>query len=433
MNITFIGTGYVGLVSGTMMAHLGHDVICIDVDAEKIEKLNNNIAPIYEPGLENYIENCVAASKIKFICGYSAAIQNSECVFVTVGTPPKPDGSADLSIVYESVKQALQYVAEDCVFVMKSTVPPGTCAKVQEYIKEMGFNNIVTSNPEFLREGSAIDDFLNPDRVVVGAETDHSIKVMREVYKPFTDRGIKLVETNLATSELIKYASNSFLATKIAFINEMADLCEITGADIDSLAHGIGMDNRIGSKFLKAGPGFGGSCFPKDISALADFAKNIETDCHITNAVIESNTQRADKMVFKIKNALGGIVAGKKIAIFGLTYKAGTDDLRCSPSIPIINKLQDMGADIDAYDPKGLVNADKYFESLKCADNLYEAAQDADIAVIITEWEEFGDINIEKLGQIMNNKIIVDLRNILNKQKMHEFGFVYHSIGRKSD
>ncbi len=433
MNITFIGTGYVGLVSGVMMAHIGHKVTCLDIDENKIETLKKGKTPIFEEGLQEYINQYGNSDRLQFILGYTEEIKNSDCVFITVGTPPKENGDADLSIVFKSVESALEHVREDCVFVLKSTVPPGTCSQVQKFITEKGYKNQVVSNPEFLREGTAVYDFLNPDRIIVGAEDSVAEKVMRAIYKPMTDQNIPLVVTNLATSELIKYAANSFLANKIAFINEMANLCEIIGADVKTLAHGMGLDNRIGSAFLNAGPGFGGSCFPKDLLALDHLAKKLDANCTVLGSIIESNDDRSEIMLTKIINSADGSVQGKKITIFGLTYKANTDDLRSSPAIGIINSLKEHGAKITAYDPEGMVNADNYFEDLTCANSAFEAAKNADAAVIITEWDEFKNMDLNLLQSKMKSPILVDLRNIINPDTAEKAGFKYYSVGRKSD
>jgi len=432
MKISFIGTGYVGLVSGVMMAHIGHDVICLDTDVDKITKLKNKQAPIYEPGLDEYIAKYANTTRLQFTHGYNEQIKDSDSVFITVGTPPKENGDADLSGIFNALENVCKYVKPECVIVLKSTVPPGTCAAAVEFMKNKGKDIIVVSNPEFLREGNAISDFLEPDRVVIGADNPQAFNVTREIYKPLTDAGAAMVETDLSTSELIKYASNTFLANKIAFINEMADLCEIVGADITTLAKGVGLDKRIGSEFLKAGPGFGGSCFPKDILALQQLAKKVDSNFLILDAIINANSNRPATMLNKIILAIGGDAQDKKITMLGLTYKAGTDDLRSSPAIDLINQLQKLGANLVAYDPEGMVNAPKYFDSLECAVSIKEATKNSDAIIIATEWPEFISANWDEIKTTMKTPIIIDLRNILTPHKMDSIGFKYHSIGRKN-
>ncbi len=431
MKISFIGTGYVGLVSGVMMSHMGHDVVCIDIDEAKIDKLRLGNSPIFEPGLDEYISKYGNSDRLKFICGFDETIEGSDCLFITVGTPPKDDGDADLSGVFACLQSAAPYIPNKCVIVMKSTVPPGTCLRVSDFLQSKGLNNPVVSNPEFLREGEAIKDFLEPDRIVIGANNEEAFAVMRMVYEPLTSKGINLVETDLNTSELIKYASNTFLANKIAFINEMADLCEIIGADISKLAYGIGLDKRIGNTFLKAGPGFGGSCFPKDILALQQLSKKIDSEFLILDAVISANNNRSQKMLNKIIKAIGGSPANKRLAVLGLTYKAGTDDLRSSPAIGLINQLREQNADIVAYDPEGMKNASRYFDHLNCASSMYEAIENSDAIIIITEWPEFAALDLVKAKNIVNQPVIIDLRNIIESKYVQDCGFKYYSVGRK--
>ncbi|PCJ29687.1 MAG: UDP-glucose 6-dehydrogenase [Rickettsiales bacterium] len=432
MKIAFIGTGYVGLVSGVMMSHLGHDVVCLDVDENKINKLKNKEAPIYEAGLDEYLAKYANSPALQFVLGYDATIQDTDCLFVTVGTPPKEDGDADLSGIFDAVQNACKYVRSECVIVLKSTVPPGTCAQVREFMQNQGKTIHIVSNPEFLREGSAIKDFLEPDRIVIGAESEHAFEVMRQIYKPLTDAGVRLIETDLATSELIKYASNMFLANKIAFINEMADLCEVIGADISTLSTGVGTDKRIGEAFLKAGPGFGGSCFPKDILALQQLSKKVDSDFLVLDAVIKANSNRPGRMLKKISKAIGGDINGKKFAVLGLTYKAETDDLRSSPAIDLINLLQEKGGHVVAYDPEGMVNADKYFRKLDCASSAMSAIEGADAIIIATEWEELKKIDLEQAKRVARKPVIIDLRNILCPKEVLSKGFEYYSIGRKN-
>ncbi|MGC0372072.1 MAG: hypothetical protein DGJ47_000777, partial [Rickettsiaceae bacterium] len=428
----FIGTGYVGLVSGVVMGHLGHNVTCTDVDSSKIKMLQNKQPPIYEAELEEYLIKYANTDRLNFTDQFDGSLAKAQCVFITVGTPPLADGSADLSIVFKVIEAICPYVNTKCVFVLKSTVPPGTCDKVQEFINTQGYSNSVASNPEFLREGSAISDFIKPDRIVIGANDQSTFEVMRDVYKPLTDQNIPLLETDLCTSELIKYASNTFLANKIAFINELSDLCEIVGADVNKLSEGIGLDQRIGRKFLNPGPGFGGSCFPKDILALQNLVKKVDSDFLILDAIINSNSARPQKMVKNIVAKMGGDVADKKITILGLTYKANTDDLRASPAIKIINELEYYGAKIVAYDPEGMKNSKNYFSDLECANSLLEAVKDSDAIIIVTEWSEFKNFDYSKIYTQMKTPMIFDLRNILSGPKLKKLGFLYHSIGKKS-
>ncbi len=432
MRITFVGTGYVGLVSGVMLSHLGHNVTCLDVDENKIKMLQGKKAPIFEPGLNEYIDKYANTECLNFVYGYDDSIKDSQCVFITVGTPPKSDGDADLSGIFSATREVCKHVNQDCIIVIKSTVPPGTCSVIQSFIVDNGYRNLVVSNPEFLREGCAINDFLKPDRIVVGAESRKSLDIMRMVYAPIINYGIAIVETDLTTSELIKYASNTFLANKIAFINEMADLCEIVGADIKTLARGVGLDKRIGESFLKAGPGFGGSCFPKDILALQKLAQKVDSDFLVLDAVIKANSKRPNTMIKKIISAVGGSFVGKKLAVLGLTYKAGTDDLRNSPAVELINKLQELDALIVAYDPEGMPNASKYFEKLECANSMMEAIEGADAIIIATEWEEFKTMDLVKVKNLLKAPIIIDLRNILEPKDLETNGFKYYSVGKQS-
>jgi len=432
MKISFVGTGYVGLVSGVMMSHLGHEIVCLDVDENKITKLKSKEAPIYEPGLTKYIEKYANTQRLQFVHGYDSTIANSDCLFITVGTPSKENGDADLSGIFQAIESASKYISPECVIVLKSTVPPGTCQQVREFMHNKGIDIHIASNPEFLREGNAIKDFIEPDRIVIGTHSEHALKVMQKVYKPLTDQGVTLVKTDLSTSELIKYASNTFLANKIAFINEMADLCEIVGADIGALSEGVGLDKRIGSDFLRAGPGFGGSCFPKDILALQHLANKVGSNFLILDAVIKANSNRPNIIINKISAALGDSIKGKKLAILGLTYKAGTDDLRSSPAIDLIHLLQKEGASISAYDPEGMNNTDKYFTNLDCAESIYAAAKNSDAIIIVTEWTEFQKMDLNKIKTLVKTPNIIDLRNLFKPEEITSLGFKYYSIGRKS-
>lgn len=432
MKLTFIGTGYVGLVSGIALCHLGHNVKCVDLDQSKINKLKNFELPIFEEGLEGYLNLYGNTERLEFEAGYSDSLADSEAIFITVGTPELPDGQANLEYIFDAVLQVAALTRPDCLIVIKSTVPPQTGQKLKELLKKNGYTHEVASNPEFLREGTALMDFLNPDRVVIGCDSQRGKSILQKIYQPLLDQGTELVATDITTSELIKYGANSFLACKVAFINEFADLCELIGADVTTLSRGIGLDKRIGSSFLNAGPGFGGSCFPKDILALQHFSKTVQSDFFILDAVVKANKQRAGRIIEKIKNFMASSLQGKKIAIFGLTYKAGTDDLRSSPALEIINLLKQQGAEIVAYDPQGMKNTAQYFDELVCAGTPYLAAQGADLVIIATEWSEFTELDFDLLKKQMNSSNIVDLRNVLDKQKITQAGFKSFFIGQKT-
>lgn len=433
MNITFIGSGYVGLVSGIIMSYLGHNITCLDNNEVKISKLNKQILPIYELSLDEYLQKVLLAGRLKFTNIYNNELQNAEAIFITVGTPSKESGEADLKYVYDAIDKVSEHINKDCLIVIKSTVPPDSCNNIIAYLKSKGFSFNVASNPEFLREGSAVEDFLYPDRIVVGVNNKESEVILRKIYAPLIEQGAKFVVTDLVTSELIKYASNSFLATKIAFINEMADLCEKIGGNIKDLSKGVGLDQRIGQNFLNAGPGFGGSCFPKDISALNSLIKSYDIDCKILEAVITSNKERPKSMVDKISTLLDGDLKDKHIAILGLTYKAGTDDIRASPAIEIIKILLDKGGYVKAFDPIGLENAKKNFENknLLYLDSAVEACKLTNVIVIATEWLEFKELNWQEIYNLVKSPIIIDLRNILDSEAMKKIGFRYYGIGSK--
>ncbi|AAU04222.1 UDP-glucose dehydrogenase family protein [Rickettsia typhi] len=433
MNITFIGSGYVGLVSGIIMGYLGHNVTCFDNDDVKISKLNKKILPIYEAKLDEYLKQALESDRLKFTNIYSNDFRNVDAVFITVGTPSKELGEADLKYVYDAVDKVSKHINKDCLIVIKSTVPPGSCNNIIAYLKAKGFSFNVASNPEFLREGSAVEDFLYPDRIVVGVNNQESEALLRTIYAPLIEQGVKFLVTNLVTSELIKYASNSFLATKIAFINEMADLCEKIGANIKDLSQGVGLDQRIGRNFLNAGPGFGGSCFPKDILALNNLVENYKIDCKILKSVIKSNKLRPGNMVAKIATLLDGDLKGRNIAILGLTYKAGTDDVRASPAIEIITILLNKDVYVKAFDPIGLENAKKNLEhkNLLYFASAVEACESVDIIVIATEWSEFKELNWQEIYDLVKSPMIIDLRNILDNEVMKKIGFRYYAVGSK--
>jgi UDPglucose 6-dehydrogenase len=431
MKITVIGSGYVGLVSGICFAKIGHEVVCVDKDTSKISKLNSGVIPIFEPGLKEVLDEVVAAKRISFSTDLKAALQNSQAVFIAVGTPQDEDGSADLSYVLSAAKEIAELSNSYKLIITKSTVPAGTGAKIKKLVLATNptLDFAVASNPEFLREGAALDDFLNPDRIVIGVEDEKSQKILAEIYAKFPKE--KLVVSDIITAELIKYASNSFLAAKISFINEMADLCEIIGGDIKKLSKAIGLDSRIGEKFLNPGPGFGGSCFPKDIMAILNVAKENKVELSLINSVITSNSQRKIKMSEKISAALGGEIKGKKIALLGLAFKANTDDIRYSPAIVIAAELAKKGAEIFATDPEAIENSKRElaeFKNIHFVIDAYEAAAEADLIVIATEWKNYRELDFSKISC----RKIVDLRNLFEAERMAELGLEYSFIGKKN-
>jgi len=431
MRIAMIGTGYVGLVSGACLSEFGHEVVCIDKDQAKIAELNKGRVPIFEPGLDEVVAANARAGRLSFACDLSAAVSQADAVFIAVGTPSRRgDGHADLSFVFGAAEEIARALDGYTVVVTKSTVPVGTGRKVEDIIRKLRptaeFD--VASNPEFLREGSAIEDFRRPDRIVVGAETERARNVLKEVYRPLYLNETPIVFTSRETSELIKYAANAFLATKITFINEMADLCEKVGADVQEVARGIGLDGRIGGKFLHAGPGFGGSCFPKDTLALLKTSQDANAPVRIVETVVAVNESRKARMAEKIIEAFGG-VKGKTIAVLGLTFKPNTDDMRDAPSLVIVPKLQAEGARIRAYDPEGAHEAKKVLEVETCED-AYEALAGADGVVILTEWNEFRALDLERVKGLLKKPLMVDLRNIYRPAQMAEAGFTYVSVGR---
>ena len=431
MRIAMIGTGYVGLVSAACLSEFGHDVVCVDKDEAKIAGLHAGKVPIFEPGLDEVVATNVKAGRLSFTSDLAAAMPAADAVFIAVGTPSRRgDGHADLSFVFGAAEEIAASLEGYTVVVTKSTVPVGTGRKVEDIIRELrpGADFDVASNPEFLREGSAIEDFRRPDRVVVGCETDRARDVIKEIYRPLYLHETPIVFTSRETSELIKYAANAFLATKITFINEMADLCEKVGADIQDVARGIGLDGRIGSKFLHAGPGFGGSCFPKDTLALLKTSQDSGAPARIVGTVVEVNDDRKSKMADKIIQAFGG-VSGKTVAVLGLTFKPNTDDMRDAPSLVIVPILQAAGARIRGYDPEGMTEAKKLLDIELCGD-AYEAISGADGVVILTEWNEFRALDLGRLRSLLTHSLMVDLRNIYRPSHMAEAGFTYVSVGR---
>ncbi len=434
MKITVIGTGYVGLVSGICFAKLGHQVVCVDKDYSKINGLKQEIIPIFEPNLKELLLSVKSDKKISFTTDLNQALQGSQAVFIAVGTPQGEDGSADLSYVLGAAQEIAQYSQSFKVIVTKSTVPANTGAKIREIVAKINpqLDFAIVSNPEFLREGSAIEDFMNPDRVIIGVEDEKAKKIMAEIYQDFADN--KILYTDIITAELIKYASNSFLATKISFINEMADLCEKTGGDIKLLSSGLGLDSRIGNKFLNPGPGFGGSCFPKDILAILNIASENGVKLSLIDAVIKSNKLRQEKMTARILNAFDGVYKNKKIALLGLAFKGNTDDIRYSPAIKIASNLAKKSLQIFAHDPEAIANAKKelaQFNNIRYFDNAYEATEDADLIVIATEWKNFSELDLIKIKTISKAKKIVDLRNIIDATAARMAGFEYIGIGQK--
>lgn len=434
MQIAMIGAGYVGLVTGACFSEFGANVTCVDKDVNKISILKEGKIPIFEPGLEALVQSNVQSNRLTFTTDLKTAVEKADAVFIAVGTPSRRgDGHADLSFVFSAAEEIAHAMSNYTLIVTKSTVPVGTGRQVAEKIRricpEADFD--VCSNPEFLREGAAINDFMRPDRVVIGANTDRARKMMREIYRPLFLRETPIVFTDLETSELTKYAANSFLATKITFINEIADLCEKLGADVHDVAKGIGLDGRIGSKFLHPGPGYGGSCFPKDTIALVQTATKADSPLRIVEAVVEVNDKRKKSMAKKIINACSGNVTEKTLAILGVTFKPNTDDMRDAPSLDIIPTLQAEGANINAYDPEGMHEAKSVLKDVSWCNDAYEAMAGADAVAILTEWNEFRGLDLPRIKSLLKHPIVIDLRNIYNPEEMRDAGFVYSCVGRK--
>ena len=433
MRVAMIGSGYVGLVSGACFADFGHEVTCVDRDKSKIDALNKGQVPIYEPGLTDLVAANAKAGRLRFTLDLAAAVRDADAVFIAVGTPSRRgDGHADLSFVYDAAKEVAAALDGFTVVVTKSTVPVGTGDEVERIICEARPNAevAVVSNPEFLREGAAIQDFKHPDRIVVGTEDEKARGVMSELYRPLYLNRSPIMFTGRRTAELIKYAANAFLATKITFINEIADLAEKVGADVQEIARGIGLDNRIGGKFLHAGPGYGGSCFPKDTVALLKTGQDHDTPLRIVEAVVAVNDARKRAMARKVSQALGGDIRGKTIAVLGLTFKPNTDDMREAPSIPLIAALQDMGAAVRAYDPIGMEHSREYLKNVTYCKDPYDCAQGASALVIVTEWEQFRALDFARLKSVMARPVLVDLRNIYRPDELARHGFAYEGVGR---
>ncbi len=433
MHVAVVGTGYVGLVSGACFSEFGHNVTCVDKDAGKIEGLHKGVMPIYEPGLDKLVESNVKAGRLDFTTDLAEAVKAADAVFIAVGTPSRRgDGHADLSYVYAAAEEIAQSIDGYTVVVTKSTVPVGTGAEVEKIIRQArpDAEFDVVSNPEFLREGAAIEDFMRPDRVVIGTDAEAAKEVMRELYRPLYLIETPIVFTARQTSELIKYAANTFLATKITFINEIADLCEVLDADVQDVARGIGLDGRIGRKFLHAGPGYGGSCFPKDTLALVRTAQDAESPLRIVETVVDINDKRKKAMAQKIIDACGGDVTGKTIAVLGLTFKPNTDDMRDSPALDIVPALVAAGAKVRAFDPQGMEEAKHMLDGIEWCTGAYDTMPDADALAIITEWNEFRALDLGRGKELMKAPVMIDLRNIYKPDDMAEAGFDYTCIGK---
>lgn len=433
MRVTMIGTGYVGLVSGACFSEFGLNVVCVDKDAAKIERLKEGVMPIYEPGLDDLVDKNVRAGRLSFTTGLADAVKGATAVFIAVGTPTRRGGGhADLSYVYAAAEEIAGALNGYTVIVTKSTVPVGTGDEVERIMREKrpDAEFDVVSNPEFLREGSAISDFTHPDRLVIGTEVPRAQEVMHELYRPLSLIETPVLFTSRVTSELIKYAANTFLATKITFINEVSDLCEKVGADVHDVARGIGLDGRIGKKFLHAGPGYGGSCFPKDTMALVHTAQDMGSPLRLVETVVDVNAKRKVAMADRIREAVGGSLKGKHIAVLGLTFKPNTDDMRDSPSLDIVPALIAGGATVAAYDPEGMDEAKSMLDGVQWCDDAYATMDGADALAIITEWNAFRGLDLDRVKAAMKAPVMVDLRNIYEPDEMAEAGFNYHCIGR---
>ncbi len=431
MRIAMIGTGYVGLVSGACFADFGHSVCCIDKDEAKIDGLNAGRMPIWEPGLEAIVKANAERGRLTFTTSLPEGVKDAEAVFIAVGTPARRgDGHADLTFVFEAVRELAKVIRPGTVVVTKSTVPVGTGDRIEEILREEGVTEVsVASNPEFLREGAAIADFKHPDRIVVGADDGGAQEVLKEIYRPLFLNRAPILFTGRRTAELTKYAAYAFLAVKFSFINEIADLCEAVDADVQDVARGIGLDNRIGPKFLHAGPGYGGSCFPKDTLALLKTADKAGVDQRIVRTTVQVNDDRKAAMVERVARAVGDL-KGKRIAVLGLAFKPNTDDMRDAPSIPLINALVERGAEVSAFDPVAREQAEKVFANIEFASDAYQAAADADALVIVTEWDEFRALDLEKIAQSLRGKVLVDLRNVYDRVDAEQAGLAYYGVGR---
>ena len=435
MKIAVIGTGYVGLVVGACLAETGNDVVCADVDATKIDGLRNNVLPIYEPGLDDYVERNQADGRLQFSTDVPAAIAQAEVIFIAVGTPPDEDGSADLRYVLAVATQIGAHMTREVVVVTKSTVPVGTAAKVEEAISRTArFPFHICSNPEFLKEGAALDDFMKPDRVVLGVATDHARSVMAELYAPFVRTGKPVIFMDIPSAELTKYAANAMLATRISFMNEIANLCERVGANVDLVRKGIGSDSRIGPSFLFPGPGYGGSCFPKDVKALIRTAGAVGAPLQVLTAVDAANDRQKCRLYEKLRQAFGGDLAGKRVAVWGLSFKPRTDDMRESPALVLIDDLRRADASVVAHDPVAIPEARRRLgDAVQFADSNYDAAEGADALVIVTDWNEYRHPDFNRIRAALRTPIVVDGRNLYDPARMRSLGFTYLSIGRGAD
>ena len=433
MNISVIGTGYVGLVVGACLAETGNDVICADVSEEKIAGLRRSVLPIYEPGLEGLVERNQADGRLKFTTDVPAAIAAAEIVFVAVGTPPGEDGSADLQHVLAVARLIGRHMNREMVVVTKSTVPVGTAAKVAAEIRKDARHPFhMCSNPEFLKEGAAVEDFLRPDRVVIGVESEHATTVMAELYAPFVRTGKPIIFMDLASAEMTKYAANAMLATRISFMNEIAYLCELTGADVDVVRRGIGSDSRIGSAFLFPGPGYGGSCFPKDVRALLRMAAELDVPLEVLRGVHNANERQKRRVSAKVREALGESLAGMRIAVWGLSFKPQTDDIREAPSLVLIGELLDAGASVCAHDPAAMDAAKRWFDDrIEYAPTNYEALPEADALVVMTDWNEYRHPDLARVRALLRRPVIIDARNLYDPAKMQSLGLAYYSVGRR--
>ncbi len=432
MHIAVIGTGYVGLVSGACFAEFGVDVTCVDVDQTKIEKLNNGMIPIYEPGLDTIVKKNVEAGRLHFTTDITTAVRQAAIVFLAVGTPPKADGTPDMSYYRQAALDVALALNDYKVIVTKSTVPVGTGKWLSKFVAEnapAGSEFAVASNPEFLREGAAITDFMRPDRVVIGTNDDRSIEIMKHLYRPLYLIETPIIFTSLEAAELTKYAANAFLATKITFINEIANLCDAIGCDVHDVAKGMGMDNRIGRKFLHPGPGYGGSCFPKDTRALTTVADQFGVETRIVDAVILANELQRDAMIPKIQKLVGDL-SGKRIGMLGLSFKPETDDMRESPAIKIINTLLAKGATVKAFDPVAMEESRQYIKGIEYATDEYDAINGADVMVIVTEWNQFRALDLGRVKSLLKTPKVADLRNVYEPDEMSEMGFEYVGVGR---
>jgi len=432
MNITMIGTGYVGLTTGACLAELGHHVTCVDVDPTKIERLRAGEIPIFEPGLEELVLRNTAALRLRFTTDYAEAVPGADAVFLAVGTPSSVTGKADLAQVMGATDALAKLLEGGTTVVVKSTVPVGTTAEVAQRIADarpdLGFE--IAANPEFLRQGAAVDDFMHPDRIVVGAGTIAAKHTLRHIYQPLLGAGAPGIFTNVETAELIKYASNAFLATKLSFINEIADLCELAGARVEDVAQGMGLDARIGPRFLNPGPGYGGSCLPKDTQALLHTSQVYGAPSRIVAAAVDVNAARRRRMADKVAAAAGGSLAASTVAVLGLAFKANTDDLRESPAVEIVRSLVGLGARIRAYDPEGMDNARRLLAGIDFATDPYDAMVGADVLVILTEWPEFATLDLHRVGELLSKPVIVDTRNLYDPGDVRSAGIEYHSVGR---